>query len=377
MEAWDCDLTGLPTDATRHRWTLLGESGAKLLWCESAAVRLDGRSSPEQLLASDHTVDGLTELRSLAVSSHEATYGDTSELVVGLQLTHSGRFSRPAPDGVPRPMSVRHHPFLDETVGPPPSAELVSDDELYEIIDAYIAAAEVADAAGFDFVDVKACHGYLSHELLGAYDRPGQFGGSLENRTRLLRTVVAGVRRRVPTLGVVVRLSAFDTVTYVAGPDGVGRPIADGPYRYGFGTDELGHEIDLDEPIALLRMLSDIGVELVSITGSSPYSARHVQRPALRVGPDEYGAPEDPLHGVARHLTVTESLKRAVPDLVYVGSAYSYLQQWLPNVAQAALRADMTDLVGIARMHHEYPRFPGDVLAGRPLRTELMWAANL
>ena len=76
--------------------------------------------------------------------------------------------------------------------------------------------------------------------------------------------------------------------------------------------------------------------------------------------------------GVARHVRVTAALKAAVPGLVYVGSAYSYLQQWLPNVAQAAVRQGLTDVVGLGRMHLAYNAFPTDVIAGRPLRTDLM-----
>ena len=76
--------------------------------------------------------------------------------------------------------------------------------------------------------------------------------------------------------------------------------------------------------------------------------------------------------GVARHLRVTAALKAAVPELVYVGSAYSYLQQWLPNVAQAAVRTGMTDLVGLGRMHLAYPSMPADIIAGRPLQIDLI-----
>jgi 2,4-dienoyl-CoA reductase-like NADH-dependent reductase (Old Yellow Enzyme family) len=172
-----------------------------------------------------------------------------------------------------------------------------------------------------------------------------------------------------------LRVSAFDTVTHVPDADGVGRPITDRPHRYWFGTDHSGHEVDLAEPIALMRMLRDLDVGLVSITGSSPYSARHFQRPARRLTAGDYKPPEDPLVGVARHVHVTAALKAAVPGPVYVGAAYSYLQQWLPNVAQAAVRQEQTDVVGLGRMHIAYNTFPADVINGRPLRTDLMHPA--
>jgi NADPH2 dehydrogenase len=375
LEGWDADLDGRPTASTRERWRRMGEGGAKLIWAESAAVRPDGRSTPSQLLVADHTVSDLAALRQLAVAEHERAHGNVSDFVVGLQLTHSGRMSHPAPEGVPAPLAVRRHPHMDATVGPRPDQPLLTDDELRTLADDFVRAAVRAADAGFAFVDLKACHGYLHHELLGAYERPGDFGGSLENRTRFLRLVIAGVRAVRPQLALALRLSAFDTVTHVADADGVGRPVTDGPHRYWFGTDDSGHEVDLAEPIQLLRMLCDLDVDLVSITGSSPYCARHFQRPARRLTSDDYEPPEDPLVGVARHVRITAALKAAVPELVCVGSAYSYLQQWLPNVAQAAVRRGLTDVVGLGRMHLAYHTFPTDVIGGRPLRTDLMHAA--
>lgn len=179
MEGWDADIDGRPTRQTFRRWQACGRSGAKLLWNESVAVDPLGRSSPEQLLLNNHTVDSLSDLRQVTVDAHAAAHGSVDDLVMGVQLTHSGRYSKP--DGRPRPVAARRHPLFDETVGPGPDAPLISDDELRSLIADFVKAAVLAHRAGFDFVDVKACHGYLSHELLGAFDRAGEFGGSLEN----------------------------------------------------------------------------------------------------------------------------------------------------------------------------------------------------
>jgi len=351
MEGWDSDAEGRPTRQTTRRWQQRGRSGAKLLWNESVAVDPLGRSSPEQLLVAENTVDSLAELRQVTIDAHAAEYDSTDDLLMGMQLTHSGRYSKPS--GRPRPLAVRHHPLFDETVGPGPDAPLVSDDELRSLIAGFVRAAELASRAGFDFVDVKACHGYLSHELLGAFDRPGDFGGTLENRTRLLREIIEGIHDAAPSLGVAVRLSAFDTVTHEPDERGIGRPIVDEreSFRYWFGTDSTGHHIDLTEPITVLEMLRDLSVELVSITGSSPYSVRHYQTPVAPRPGEHYINPEDPLHGVARHLTVTKLLQRAVPELTYVGGGYSYLQQFLPHVAQARVRHGDVDLIGLGRLH--------------------------
>jgi 2,4-dienoyl-CoA reductase-like NADH-dependent reductase (Old Yellow Enzyme family) len=375
LEGWDSDVEGNPTDASLGRWAAFGRSGAKLIWGESAAVRNDGRSSLGQLLIAPANAGGLRRLRDAAVSAHREEFGDTEDLKLGLQLTHSGRLSHPPPSGDHTPVTVRRHPHLDATLGPPPDQPLLTDGQLHELIDDYVAAAEIVGEAGFDFVDLKACHGSLGHELLGAFERPGEFGGSFDNRTRFLRTIVDRVRSGSPELELGLRLSAFDTVIHAAGEDGVGRPITAEPARYWFGTDESGHEVDLTEPIRLLTIMRDMGVDLICVTGSSPYNSWHLQRPALKAKPGEYTTPENPLVGVARHLGVTSRLRQSVPGITTVGSGYSYLQRWLPNVAQATVRAGMTDLVGIARMQIAYPRFISDVLEGRPLDTASIEAA--
>ena len=174
MEGWDSDIDGRPSRQTHRRWRALGRSGAKLLWNESVAVNALGRSSAEQLLIAEHTVDALADLRQDTVAAHVEAHGRIDDLLIGVQLTHSGRYAKP--DGRPRPVAVRRHPLFDETVGPAPDVLLVSDDELWSLIADFVRAGQLAHDAGFDFVDVKACHGYLSHELLGAFDRPGEFG---------------------------------------------------------------------------------------------------------------------------------------------------------------------------------------------------------
>ncbi len=367
LEGWDSDIDGQPTDKSVARWEAFGSSGVKTIWGESAAVRRDGRSTPTQLLASEETLPGLSRLVAATRAAHAARFRGADDLKVGIQISHSGRLSHPAPSGAAAPVTVRHHPYLDERLGPASEAPLLTDDDLRGLIDDYVSAAAVIALAGFDFVDLKACHGYLSHELLGAYERPGDFGGSFENRTRFLRTITERIKANTPDLELALRLSAFDTVVHTAGADEIGVPITDGPYRFWFGTDESGHEIDLSEPIRLLTDLESLGVDLICVTGSSPYNTWHYQRPALSSKPGEYLTPEDPLRGVARHIQVTSALRAAVPGIVTVGSGYSYLQQWLPNVAQAAVRSGMTDIVGIARMHLTYPGMVSDSLAGREL----------
>ncbi len=229
-------------------------------------------------------------------------------------------------------------------------------------------AARLARAAGFAFVDIKHCHGYLGHELLSAVTRPGRYGGSLENRTRFLRDIVAGIRAEVPDLEIAVRVSVFDTLPFHPGPDGTGVPVAGpGAYPHAFGGDGSGLGNNLDEPAALLGLLEGLGITMVCTSAGSPYYNPHIQRPALFPPCDGYQPPEDPLAGVARQIAATAWLKARHPNLTIVGSAYSYLQEWLPNVGQRVLRDGGADFIGLGRMMLSYPELPADVLAGRPL----------
>jgi len=372
MEGWDGTLDGRPSELTIRRWQHFGSSGAALIWGgEAVAVRPDGRANPNQLLISPNTVADLAALRQSLVESHLSAFGAEAGLLIGLQLTHSGRYSRPK--GPPEPWLAYDHPWLNRRMGLPiPSSRVMSDDQLGELAQAFIVAAILAQQAGFTFVDIKHCHGYLFHELLSARSRPGRYGGSFENRTRLLGEIIGGIRSHAPGLKLAVRFSAFDFIPFKPGADQVGQPDISADlspdYLYAFGGDDQGLGIDLTEPVRFINLLISLGVHLVCVTGGSPYYDPHIQRPALFPPSDGYLPPEDPLVGVARQMEVTRKLKQACPQAVLVGSAYSYLQDWLPNVAQAAVRCGWVDCVGLGRMMLSYPEMPVDVLGGRPLQ---------
>ena len=145
MEGWDATSDGRPTDLVRRRWERFGTSGAELVWGgEAVAVRADGRANPNQLCMGADAVDDLSGLRSRLVAAHVERFGCTDDLLVGLQLTHSGRWSRPSGNPVPR-VGYRH-PLLDHRV-PITDASVLSDDELDELSDRFVeASAMAADA---------------------------------------------------------------------------------------------------------------------------------------------------------------------------------------------------------------------------------------
>lgn len=370
MEGWDGTADGRPTDYVKRRWEHFAISGAKLLWgCEAVAVSHEGRANPRQLVINNANFSDFAALYQMIIDKHTEKFGQANDLMVGLQLTHSGRFCKPNDSKKFESKILYHHPVLDRKFGLGEAYAIMTDDEIDELIETYIKAAALAQKAGFDFVDIKHCHGYLGHEFLSAFNRKGKYGGTFENRTRFLRNIVEGIKKNVPGLEIGVRLSSFDFVPFKKGIDDIGIPDFNDSNKYesAFGCTNTGLTIDLKETKAFLALAEGLGIQLVCITAASPYYNPHLMRPALFPPSDGYSPPEEPLAGVARLIQVTETLKKDFPSLVIVGSGYTYLQEWLPNVGQYVLRNKMADFIGMGRMVLSYPTMADDMLNGRPL----------
>jgi 2,4-dienoyl-CoA reductase-like NADH-dependent reductase (Old Yellow Enzyme family) len=281
------------------------------------------------------------------------------------------------------PRILFRHPILDRKFGIPEDYPVLTDTEIAELIEAYVRAAVLAQQAGFQFLDLKHCHGYLGHEFLGAHTRPGPYGGSFENRTRFLREITAGIRSAAPGMVLGVRLSAFDWVPFRPDPEqsqpgrlgpGVPEPFEGClPYRYAFAVNpERPVEQDLTETVRFLQLLRELEIPLVNLSAGSPYYNPHIQRPAVYPPSDGYQPPEEPLLGVARQIQAVRTLKAQFPDLTIVGTGYTYLQEYLPHVAQAVVRDGWVDAVGLGRMVLAYPELPRDTLSGSEVRTKLI-----
>ncbi len=348
MEGADADPGGAPSELTLRRYRRYGAGGSGLIWCEATAVRPDGGSNPGQLMLTDGTLGAFARLAEEIRTAAGKDWGPSHRPLLVLQLTHSGRFSKPA--GAPEPRVVQRNPHLDPLHGLTADHPIVSDDELESVRDDLVAAAELAAAAGFDGVDVKACHGYLVSETLAAFTRTGsRYGGPFENRARLLLETVRLVREEAPGLVVTSRLSASDTV----------------PFPYGFGMDpDAPERIDLAETKALLALLAGAGVGFLSVSLGIPYWKPHFGRPFDTPVPGGRVPEEHPLEGVARHLGVAAELQRSAPGTALVGAGYSWLRALAPNVGAAMVRAGRTAVVGFGRGALAYPDLPKD-LAGR------------
>jgi 2,4-dienoyl-CoA reductase-like NADH-dependent reductase (Old Yellow Enzyme family) len=372
MEGCDGTLEGAPGELTYRRYRRFGSGGAKILWGEAAAVVPEARANPRQLLASESHAGGLGEIVRVCRQAHRDACGDDSDLLVGLQLTHSGRYS------YLRPIIAQHDPLLDprtyvsratgQTVGP--DHPLISDAQLDRLQDDYVAAAALAYRVGFDFVDLKQCHRYLLNELLSARTRPGKYGGSFENRTRFVREVVGRIRAAHPDALIATRLNVFDGIPFDRGePDGRGVPCPyEAPVQSTWGTrqdDPL--QPDLSEPIALVGLLMEWGVAMVNVSMGNPYANMHVIRPFEFAPVDGYENPEHPLVGVDRHFRLTGAIQAAYPDLAVVGSGYSWLQAYMLHAGAANVRDGRTALVGVGRGALSHPDFARSAMEGTPL----------
>lgn len=362
MEGCDGTHDGKPDELVYRRYRRFGAGGAKLIWGEATAVLEEGRANTRQLWLTDDTAPHLERMLRECRQAHREAYGSDSDLLVGLQLTHSGRYS------YRQPLIAVHDPLLDprtivdKTTGKTVDASypLLDDDYLKRLPDLYVQAAKRAYQMGFQFVDVKQCHRYLLNELLAAKTRPGPFGGSLENRTRLAREIIGRLRGEVPGLVVVSRINVYDGIPYRKKPDSdEGEPCPwTTPLTCAWGTKENDpFTPDLTEPLWWIGEMQKLGVACVNVSMGSPYATPHVTRPFEYPPPDGYETPEHPLIGVERHFCLAAEVQRHFPALPIVGSGYSYLQEYLFQAGAANVRDGRTAFVGVGRAALPLPDF--------------------
>jgi 2,4-dienoyl-CoA reductase-like NADH-dependent reductase (Old Yellow Enzyme family) len=352
MEGCDGTADGKPDELTFRRYQRFGAGGAGLLWFEATAVAQEGRANPRQLYASPDNVTALARLREAALRAAKEAMGPDHEPLCVLQLTHSGRYSKP--EGTPKPVIAQHNPWLDPRVGIGPDYPVITDDELERLEDRYVEAARVAAAAGFHVVDIKSCHRYLISELLGSHLREGRYGGSFENRTRFLLNIIDKIRSELGgDVQIALRMNTWDGLPY--------------PYGWGVSRDTEGQEpgslpVELSEPDRLLGELSRRGVRLASLSLANPYHIPYLTRPYDNP-PNGLPIPEEhPLVGVARAFRNARELKARHPEITTIGTAYSWLRQFLGNAAAANLRLGHQNIAAVGREDFAYPTFARDLL---------------
>ncbi|MGL6073186.1 MAG: NADH:flavin oxidoreductase [Fimbriiglobus sp.] len=359
MEGCDGNLDGTPGELTFRRYKRFGDGGAKIIWGEACAVTEESRANPRQIWLNDATKSEFARLVSECKAAHQAAGYDDSDLLFGIQLTHSGRYS------YRRPVIAAHDPLLDrrtvvnkatrETVNS--AYPLITDDELKRLVEDYVRTAKLAAEVGFDFVDVKQCHRYLLSELLGATNRPGPYGGSFENRTRLAREIFQAIAAAVPGMLLTTRMNGFDGIPYHMAEDTNGAPDdwqKNGRIGWGLNVNDPTQP-DPTEPIRWVQEMGKLGVSLVNIALGNPYAQPHFGRPFETPPPDGYESPEHPLIGVNRHFAIAGAIQAANPDLPIVGTGYSYLQEFLPHAGAANVATGRISFVGVGRASLSQP----------------------
>jgi len=357
MEGCDGDSQGRPGKLTLRRYERFAAGGAGLIWAEATAVVPEGRANPRQLWIHEKNKDSFAAMVKMMRQAAAKNMGPSHLPVIVLQLTHSGRYSKP--EGVANPIIAQRDPYRDPLAPqqkPDPNRKsripddwpLVTDDYLDKLQDAYVEAARIAFEVGFDAVDVKSCHGYLINELFGCRDRKGKYGGSFDNRTRFPLEVIDKINQKLGEDAVIaMRLGIYDVI----------------PYPYGWAVDENDYtKPDLTEPKKLIGLLRQRGLGLINVTIGNPYYNPHVGRPFNEPIVGGYEEPEHPLAGVDRLVNLTGEIQKQFPDIAMVGTGYSWLRTLFANVAAANKTNGLTTLVGAGRMAFAYPDFAKDII---------------
>jgi 2,4-dienoyl-CoA reductase-like NADH-dependent reductase (Old Yellow Enzyme family) len=360
MEGCDGTLDGRPDELTSRRYQRFAAGGAKLIWFEATTVRQDGRANTRQLSITSDNVGDFARLLSQVRAVHRHHWDNADDLLVPIQLTHSGRYS------VPQRTIAYHHPQIDRISRTPPDFPVITDSDLERLEDDYVRAAGYALEAGFNAVDIKAVHGYLVSELLGAKTRQGRYGGPLENRVRFLRNVIGKIRAAFGAqLIIAIRLNAFDGIPFERDSiTGLGVPCPfETPYPYGWGVDAAEPlREDLTEVMQAVAWFRDWGVQLLNVSLGSPYYNPHIGRPFEKPDDGNYEQPEHPLLGVDRHFRIAAALQRAFQELPMVGTGYSWLQKYSINAGAQHVAAGDIRFFGIGRGALAYPDFARDAL---------------
>ena len=337
MEGCDAETDGSPSELTKRRYARFSGSGAALVWAEAISVTPEARTSDHQMMFTEKNADAFRRLVD-DVKKNDAFFV--------AQLTHSGRFAKNS-DTPHALFATRSVPF--EKVRPgDKDVSVLTDDYLDRLPEMYAKAAKIAEDAGFDAIDVKACHQYLLDELLSAHTREGKYGGSFENRAKLMLDCFDAVRSVLkPSTVLASRLSLSDMIEY----------------PYGFAvTENRPTEPDLTETKKLLEILTSKGLSLVNMTMGSPYFNPHVNRPYNR---GAYEPPEHPLVGLERMIDGCAEIQKAFPELVMIGTGYSYLREFAPYVAAGALKENAAKMIGFGRMAFAYDTFAADMIEGK------------
>ena len=344
MEGCDGTLDGAPDELTKRRYLRFARGGAGIIWFEATAVKGEGRANPRQMYLTDKTRDDFARI--VNDIKEECIKANGFEPLVIVQLTHSGRYSKP--EGTPAPLIAYNNPIFEKD-NPIDKSRIVTDEYLDSLKEALVWGAGEAKKLGFDGADIKSCHRYLLSELLSAYNREGRYGGSFENRTRLLSEAVKDAKFLTGKDFIITsRLNIYDGFEY----------------PYGFGVNEgQGITPDFTEAKMLAKKLEANGIDLLDFTMGNPYFNPHVNRPYSKGG---YEAPEHPMFGVHRMLEGISEVKKEI-SVPVISSGISFLGSESANVCAGYINNGKFDFAGYGRETLAYPDCANAITSGANL----------
>ena len=352
MEGFDSNDDGSPGNLTFRRYKRYADGGAGLIWFEATSIAEECRSNPHQLMITEQNLEKFKELVSIVRARCNKTLkslGFKDKCVLIIQLNHSGRYSKIGLEKFP--IRAYHNADLDAAIGvSEKNGKIISDDELEELEELWISKAVLAKKAGFDGVDIKACHGYIISELLNARNRKNSvYGGPmLENRARLFLNIIRRLSSELDEFIITSRLGIYNGI----------------PYPNGFGIKEVENQnfpadFDLKEPIQLINQLYKLGMRLIDISAGNPHYTPHLTRPYDTPSKGAKLPEEHPLFSLYRILHLTSLIKTQIPkDMIIIGSGYSYLRQFAGYFAAGLVENNMVDICGFGRMAIANPNFP-------------------
>lgn len=338
MEGVD-GINGSPSEITRNRYLNLARGGYGLIWLEATSVNEEGMSNDRQLFINENNVNDFKKLNNdIKEESKKSSYN--AEAYTVLQLNHSGRYANK--NKVENAQIATHRNKLDLKRNIEEDRELIKDFYLDKLKLDYLKAARLSKKSGFDAVDIKACHGYLLSELLSATDREGNYGGSFENRTRLLMEIIDLIKNdeQCKGLDITVRLNMCDLT------------------ENGFSTTK-DLEYDLEETFKVIDILHSKGVQLISLTLGNPYFIPNIGKPSDTKKDQDI---ESPVVSLQRIFKLTSNLQEKFPDIKFVGLGYTWFRQFSVNVAEHFINSGKISLAGFGRESIAYTDLPNDVL---------------
>lgn len=343
MEGGDSTPDGSPSMMTIRKYERYARGGAGLIWIEAVSVCEEGRSNGKQLMITKDNINEFIRLKETILSAAKEEFGEDYRPLLIIQLNHSGRYSKPK--GQRKPIIATHKPMLDARLNIDNSYEVVDDQYLNSVEDMYVEAALLCKEAGFDGVDVKACHGYLFGELLSAFERDGNYGGSYRARTSIMFNTIKKLKKVIDTKEFVIasRINLYDAIPF--------------PQGWGVNKDDY-KQMDLEEPIQLVKDLVSEDVKLINITMGNPYFIPHINRPFDNGG---YTPDEDPLYGCNRLIEGASIIQQNVPDSIVVGVGYSWFREFAPYVAAGSIKNNYSKMIGFGRLGIAYPDFAKDL----------------